>query len=173
MYKRLFSALVICALLPITNSYAEVVYAADAGFHIRVSREVKADPKTAYAQFLRVGEWWNSDHTWFGEAKNLSIEPWMGGCFCEATQGKSAIHMIVNYVDPGKQVRMTGGLGPLSSLGLDGAMSWVFEPLEDGGTRIVHSYRVTGYYPDGLKGLANIVDEVQTLQVSGLLHLLN
>ena len=161
----LIGLFVSCAQL----AQAEVLYAVDSGFHIRIAHEVKADPATAYAQFLRVGEWWNGDHTWFGKAENLSIEPWMGGCFCEAAGGKSAMHMTVSYVDPGREVRMIGGLGPLSGLGLDGAMNWMFEPLDNGGTRIVHNYRVTGYYPEGLQDLAKIVDQVQTLQVSGLL----
>lgn len=169
MKKSLLSTLALCALYLAQTAHAEIIYATDAGFHIRVTGEVIADAPESYSQFLHVGEWWSSDHTWFGQSKNLSIEPWMGGCFCEAAEGRSAMHMTVSYVDPGKELRMVGGLGPLSSLGLNGAMSWAFEPLEGGGTRVVHNYRVTGYYPDGLKNLAAMVNKVQTLQVSRLL----
>lgn len=169
MQKLLWSIAITVSLLVPNLCGAKVLYASDSGFHIRIAHEVKADPAVAYAQFLRVGEWWNGDHTWFGDAKNLSIDPVADGCFCETAGDKSAKHMTVSYVDPERELRMTGGLGPLSGLGLHGAMNWMFEPLENGGTRIIHNYRVTGYYPEGLKGLSGIVDQVQTLQVSGLL----
>jgi len=91
-----------------------------------------------------------------------------GGCFCEVDGEKSALHMIVSYVDPGKEMRMLGGLGPLAGLALHGAMSWRFEPLGSGGTRIIHTYRVAGYLPDGLDSLAPVVDAVQTNQVARL-----
>ncbi len=160
-------------LMAATPSLAEVRYATDNGFFLEVTRDVAASPDTSYAQFLRVGEWWNGDHTWFGDAANLSITPEAGGCFCEKAGGRSAFHMLVTYVDPGRAMHLVGGLGPLQGLGLHGAMSWKFESREDGGTRIVHGYRVTGYYPDGLQGLAKVVDQVQTGQVEALQARLN
>ena len=45
--------------------------------------------------------------------------------------------MRVSFVDPGVEVRMLGGLGPLQMMGLHGAMSWRFEPRQDGGTVLV------------------------------------
>ena len=154
-------------------SLAEVRYAADNGFFLEVTREVAASPAMSYAQFIRVGEWWDSDHTWFGDAARLSLAEEAGGCFCERAGDRSAFHMLVTYVDPGKAMHLVGGLGPLQGLGLHGAMAWKFEELDDGGTRIVHSYRVTGYYPEGLQNLAKVVDQVQTGQVDALQARLN
>ena len=159
--------LLILALAP-GLALGKVERSADSGFEIRIEAVVSATPEAVYAQFLRVGEWWNQDHTWFGKSEGLFIEPRAGGCFCERSGDNTALHMIVSLVSVGREIRMIGGLGPLSGLGLHGAMSWTFEPAESGMTKITHIYRVTGYYPDGLTGLATIVDSVQSVQVAGL-----
>ena len=67
-----------------------------------------------------VGLWWDSSHTFSGNAENLSIDDKAGGCFCENLEnGGSVRHLEVVFVDPGKTLRMIGGLGPLSSDGGD------------------------------------------------------
>ncbi|WP_251359644.1 SRPBCC domain-containing protein [Kangiella sp. TOML190] len=158
------------SLIAMINSTAEakVLDAAAHGFTIEISIETQADIKTAYNQFLNVGDWWNSDHTWFGDANRMYIEPSVNGCFCEIDGERQAIHMTVSYVDPYKEVRMIGGLGPLQMMGIHGGMSWKFDTLENGNTRVTHRYQVTGYSKDGLDKLAAIVDSVQTIQLKGL-----
>lgn len=151
-----------------TSVYGEVVRSAAEGFEIRVEVTVPVAADAAYTQFLKVGEWWDPNHSWFGKASGFSIDPNAGGCFCERDGDRSVLHMIVSFVDPGKQLSMIGGLGPLQGLGLYGAMSWTFEPISDEQSKITHVYRVTGYYPEGLESLAPVVDRVQTGQVKRL-----
>ncbi|MFT5560206.1 MAG: hypothetical protein ACI9Z9_000079, partial [Litorivivens sp.] len=57
---------------------------------------------------------------------------------------------------------------PLQQMGLHGVLTFKFIPVSDNETKIVQLYRVTGYDPHGLKMLAPIVDEVQTLQLNRL-----
>ncbi|NVK22710.1 MAG: SRPBCC domain-containing protein [Kangiellaceae bacterium] len=147
---------------------AKVLDKAANGFTIEISIETDASVETAYQQFLNVGDWWNSDHTWFGDAKKMYIEPSVNGCFCEIDGTKQAIHMTVSYVEPNKEIRMIGGLGPLQMMGVHGGMSWKFEALDNGMSKITHRYQVTGYSKDGLDKLAEIVNQVQTIQVNGL-----
>ncbi|HYM86875.1 MAG TPA: SRPBCC domain-containing protein, partial [Pseudoxanthomonas sp.] len=80
---------------------------------------------------------------------------------------QQAWHMTVTFVDPGKLMRMTGGLGPLQGMGLDGALEWRFV-AENGGTRITLWYRAGGYTPDDLTKFVPVVDKVQGLQLGGL-----
>lgn len=148
---------------------AEVVKATDSFFHIRINQEVKVTPAIAYQQLLNIGDWWSSDHTWFGDAKNMYIEAKAGGCFCEKSELGEVMHMMVTGVYPDSQIRMTGGLGPLQELGLHGAMTWKFVANESGGTIITHEYRVNGSGVENLPGLAEVVNNVQTLQVSLLI----
>ncbi len=152
---------------------AEVLSSADNGFSIKIEAEVNASQEQTYKQFLKVGEWWNQDHTWFGNSKGLSIKAKVGGCFCEKNGNQQALHMTVSYVNPNHEIRMIGGLGPLQTMGLHGGMTWKFEKIDTNKTRIIHTYNVSGYSKDGLKSLAPIVDKVQTIQVNGLVSKLN
>ena len=166
--------LLLCSLLlPLMPVNAEVVSASDTFFHIKISDDVKVTPEVAYKQLLNIGEWWSSDHTWFGDAKNMYLEVRAGGCFCEKSEMGEVMHMQVTGVYPNAQIRMTGGLGPLQELGLHGAMTWKFVANEHGGTTITHEYRVNGGGVDDLPGLAEIVNKVQTLQVSLLVKKLS
>lgn len=147
---------------------AEVVHSSDIGFELKMSVSVPATPEQAYKRFVDIGSWWSGEHTWWGKAANLSLEPEAGGCFCEREGDKSVQHLTVVFVDPGREVRLLGGLGPLQQMGLNGVLTFKFIPASDNETRIVQIYRVSGYDPNGLKGLAPIVDQVQTLQLHRL-----
>lgn len=162
-----YLAIIILSILSFSLN-AEVLDKAADGFTLEISFETKADAKTAYKQFIKVGDWWNADHTWFGDASKLYIEPEVNGCFCEKNGNKQALHMIISYVNPNKEMRMIGGLGPLQGLGLHGGMSWKFDTLENGNTKVTHRYQVTGYMQGGLEQLAKIVNSVQTIQMQGL-----
>lgn len=147
---------------------AEVKDSSASGFTIENSRVVPVDAMTAWTALVEhVGQWWPKDHTWWGDASKLSIQPRAGGCFCEVNGAQQAWHMTVTFVDPGHLLRMTGGLGPLQGMGLDGALEWRLAPAE-GGTRITLWYRAGGYTPDDLRKFVSVVDQVQGLQLDGL-----
>ena len=161
-------------LIIFSNSlFAEVLSSSKNGFSIQIEVIANTSQKRAYKQFLKVGQWWNSEHTWFGESKYLKISPTVGGCFCEKNGNKQATHMTVSYVNPNNEIRMTGGLGPLQAMGLHGGMTWKFDEIEPNKTKITHTYNVSGYSKDGLTALAPIVDSVQKIQVNSLAKLLN
>jgi hypothetical protein len=69
------------------------------------------------------------------------------------------VHLLVTTVSRGVSLRMTGGLGPLGLMGVNGNMTWDFFDV-DGGTRIRFMYAVGGYSPNGLDSVAAAVDEV-------------
>jgi hypothetical protein len=152
---------------------ADVLNSGPGGFVLEITTVVDKTVEESYAQFLRIDEWWDGDHSWFGSADNFYLEPMVGGCFCEVKGDKQAQHMRVSFVEPNKEVRMLGGLGPLQMLGVHGAMSWKFLPTDDNQTRILHRYAVTGFHEDGLDKLAAVVDSVQTSQVQRLADRLN
>ena len=152
---------------------AAVLDKAASGFVIEISVVVDSTPESAYAQFLRINEWWDGEHSWFGKAENFTLDARAGGCFCEVEGERQVQHMTVSFVEPNKEVRMLGGLGPLQMMGVHGAMSWKFDSLENGQTRIMHRYSVSGYVKGGLDQLADIVDQVQTSQVQRLKDKLN
>lgn len=152
---------------------AEVKDATASGFTIENSRVVAVDASTVWNALVDdIDRWWPKDHSWWGAQSTLSIDARAGGCFCEivgqaASGGQQAQHMLVTFVDPGKTLRMTGGLGPLQGMGLHGALEFRLTP-EGEGTRIVLWYRAGGYTPDDLSKFAPIVDRVQAQQLGGL-----
>lgn len=75
--------------------------------------------------------------------------------------------MHISFVQPGKLLRMTGGLGPLQGMGMFGAMDWQFSS-DDTATQVTLTYRVSGIDPNGFKELAPIVANVQGQQLNGL-----
>lgn len=148
---------------------AEVLDATPAGFTLQNTVRVPVDPQTAWGALVdEVGDWWPRDHTWWGEQSELTLDPRAGGCFCERHGEQQAMHMQVVFVDPGKLLRLTGGLGPLQGMGLDGVLELRLEAAEAGGTTITMFYRAGGYTPDDLASFAPIVDQVQALQLAGL-----
>jgi hypothetical protein len=165
--RRRLACGALAVLLPAVAA-AEVKDATASGFTLENSQWVPVAPEAAWTHLVRdVGRWWPADHTWWGDASNLSIRAEAGGCLCEIAGDRQAWHMTVSLVDPGKLMRMTGGLGPLQGMGLHGALEWRFA-AEGEGTRITLWYRAGGYAPDDLSGSAAIVDRVQGQQLGAL-----
>ncbi len=152
----------------------EVVDSSESGFTSRDSIQVSAPPDAVYGALVNdVHEWWDADHTYTGDSANMSIEAEAGGCFCESLpdnpNGGSVQHMEVVYVEPGRSLRMRGGLGPLQAMGVAGAMTFDLEASGDG-TEITLTYAVGGYSPGegGLGSLAEVVDGVVRGQLESL-----
>ena len=139
----------------------EVIDAAPGGFSL-VHEVTIAAPRsdTWRAAVNEVGQWWSSDHTISGDAGKMSIDARPQGCFCESTGGHAGVvHLTVTSVNPTVLLRLTGGLGPLGLMGVNGNMTWEFFDA-DAGTRVKFSYAVGGYRPGGLDEIAAPVDYV-------------
>lgn len=168
MNRFIIKALLIGAFTSPTQ--ATVIESSSSHFKIELKATTPAKIAESYAQFIRINEWWNAEHSWFGNAEAFSLEPIAGGCFCEVDGDQQVMHMTVSFVDPNKEVRMLGGLGPLQMMAVTGAMSWSFIDLGAEGTEIRHSYTVLGDASQKLDQLAPIVDSVQSGQLLGLIN---
>lgn len=156
-----------CALLAASSAFADVVDSGPGGFTTKTSVTVNAPAARAYAALAKIGSWWSKDHTWSGNATNLSLDAKPGGCFCETLPNGGVRHMTVIYADAGKMLRLSGGLGPLQDLAVTGVMTFTFTEA-NGKTTIDVTYKVGGYMAGGLNGLAKPVDSVVTEQVTRL-----
>lgn len=158
MKNSLTATAVILALAG--SAAAGVVDSSAGGFSVKTTLQIQAPPQDVYRRLLAIGEWWGSDHTFSGDARNMSLEARPGGCWCEKLAGGGALqHMQVIYAAPGKLLRMTGALGPLQEMAVTGTMTIQLTPAE-GGTKLDMTYAVGGYSPAGLNTLAAIVDSV-------------
>lgn len=154
--------------LATTATQAEVTEVSEQHFVISINITINAPSSKVYEQFIEIGEWWQDSHTWFGNATKMTIEPKANGCFCERNGEQQALHMTISQINPGKSIHMTGGLGPLQSLAVNGYMTWNFEAAEDNTTNLKLNYRVTGFVNQKTEDWAKAVDGVLMQQVSNL-----
>ena len=158
--KRFLAALLVSIFFA-GMARGEVIDAAPGGFSLVHEVTIAAPRQDAWrAAVHEIGQWWSSDHTISGDASKMSIDPVPQGCFCEAIgEHAGVVHLTVTFVNPNVLLRLTGGLGPLGLLGVDGNMTWEFFDAEDG-TTVRFSYIVGGYRPGGLEEMAGPVDYV-------------
>ena len=158
-------------------AHAEVLTRTETGFVVRIASEVTAPPAEAWKTILAPAQWWQSQHTFSGEAANLSLDPQVGGCFCEvlprpegapATQKPGGVqHMRVIYIEPPRAMRLVGALGPLQSEALAATMTITVKPTEKG-SRILFEYVVGGFMRYKVDEIAPAVDRMLTAQLASL-----
>ncbi len=160
---------------------AELIQTSDSGFVSRHEVVVDASPKDAWLALISPAGWWRSEHTWSGEAANLTLTPQAGGCFCETipevdepdrfTLQGSVEHMRVIQAYPERALRMQGALGPLQSEPVIGILTIAISETEQG-TRIVWEYNVGGTMRFEVPVISKAVDAVMGAQLGALAALL-
>lgn len=160
---------------------AEVVTKSENGFVVRMAAEVNAPPVEAWRTLITPAQWWSSQHTFSGEAANLTFEPVVGGCFCEllprpddapAGQKLGGVqHMRIVYIEPPRAMRLVGALGPLQSEALSATMTMTVKPTTTPagkGSRILFEYVVGGFMRYTVDEIAPAVDRMLAAQLQSL-----
>lgn len=175
--KAASAALLAAGLAFCAPASAEVTRATDTSFVSRHEVIVKASPKDVWLALISPADWWTSEHTWSGDAKNLSLMPKAGGCFCETipevdepgrfTLEGSVEHMRVVQAYPETALRMVGALGPLQSEPVSGVLTIAISKTPKG-TRIVWEYNVGGSMRYEVPVISKAVDGVMGAQLMAL-----
>ena len=159
-------------LVAAAPAFATVVDIASTGFTVQVAAHISAPPKKVYTTLIKPSHWWASEHTFSGDAANLTLDAKANGCWCEKlANGGAAVHMTVVHVDPGKGLTLRGALGPFQNYGVEGAMTWTLKASGDG-TDLSLTYALGGYFKDGTAQWSKGADGVLTDQVMRLKRLL-
>ena len=146
-------------MIPAVSS-AEVLAVGRTGFSLKIEPLNQASPALSYRAFSEVQRWWDMAHSYGGDAEKLSIDLSPGGAMLETLPNGGFIeHLRVVYANPGKELRLLGGLGPLQPLGVHAAMNIQFDAFGSG-SKTVLTYNVSGFSGQGLVELAPIVDRV-------------
>jgi len=156
---------------------ADVITTSENGFVVRVAAEVTAKPADAWKTMISPAQWWSSEHTFSGDAANLTLDPVAGGCFCEtlprpadapASQRAGSVqHMRVVYSEPPRAVRLVGALGPLQSEALSATLTMTVKPTGSG-SRILFEYVVGGFMRYSVDEIVPAVDRMLASQLSSL-----
>ena len=139
------------------------------GFLVKLDVSINAPAAKLYDALIgQVGSWWNPEHTYSHDAKNLSIDARAGGCFCEKLPNGGGIeHLRVIYLAPPQVIRFSGALGPLQASGVVGSMTWKLTGDHDQ-TRVQLSYSVGGFIAGGFDKIAPAVESMLNEQLNRL-----
>lgn len=162
--------LVAAALLamPVGAARAETSDVSACGFTVTHAFTIEGDPQEVWQAFTQPAKWWSSQHTWSGQASNLSVDAQAGGCWCERwADGASVMHGRVLMAQPGSVLRLHAWLGPLQELPVEGVLT-LGTARREGVTRLRVTYRVAGSPAAALDKLAPAVDAVLGEQVRRL-----
>ena len=170
--KRRAAGLVAAALAAVASPLrAETSGVSAGGFTVTFAMVVEGEPDRVWQAFTQLPRWWSPQHTWSGQAGNLSLDAQAGGCWCErwgsGDAAASVQHGTVLMVMPGRVLRVQGGFGPLQELPVAGVLTFG-TARRDGATRLRVTYRVAGAPELALDKLAGPVDEVLGQQVKRL-----
>jgi hypothetical protein len=161
----------IAACLTMASSalaHAEVVRSSESGFTVTQTINVPMPPPAAWSALSDIGRWWDPEHSYSGDARNMTLDPFVGGCFCEKLGMYAAVqHMRVIHAQPPKLLRLSGALGPLQEFAVTGTLTWIIE-VAGGGSRITMNYTAGGYADRPLTEWAPLVDSVLATQVQRL-----
>ena len=181
------TALLVPVLLWPVAAHADVTAQTEQGFVSRNVAMIAAEPQAVWKRLLSPAGWWTSDHTFSGDAANMTLDPVAGGCFCEklpsddvepikpgarmrAAPRGGVEHMRVVFIDRAKALRMTGALGPLQSEAVNATLTVTLK-AGDGGTRVIFEYVVGGYMRYPADKIAPAVDAVMGSQLQALAKL--
>lgn len=159
------SLIVVAGVVMASPASASVINAGEHGFEVQNSVNLVIPQEQAFAAFGQVGQWWNKEHTYSGDASRMSLQMRAGGCFCEPLENGGGIeHMRVTYLQPGERIVLTGSLGPLLYEATSGVMDVKFERIA-GGSRVTMNYRAAGFANGGAAAMAPLVDQVLAEQM--------
>jgi uncharacterized protein YndB with AHSA1/START domain len=160
---RALARIVVLAALSAAPAAAELKGVSESGFVVSHVHRVDAPPAAVWAALVQPSRWWSGEHSWSGDAKNFTLEPSAGGCFCErwgsGIGGSSVEHARIIYAAPGAQLRMVGALGPLQGEALSGAFT-ISLKADGPSTTITMDYVVGGHARFSLRDVAPAVDQV-------------
>ena len=165
----LFSSII---AIPFYQSiHASVADSSSYGFTIKQEYTIKDPADSVFKNLVyNIGKWWDSEHTYSHDARNLTIQPFAGGCFCERLKDSGSVrHMTVINIVPGKTLRMEGGLGPLQSMAVNAILTFSISQSCNNAELEV-TYTVGGYAPGGLQKMAPIVDRVLGQQMKRMIE---
>ncbi|MEZ6096450.1 MAG: DUF6370 family protein [Pirellulaceae bacterium] len=173
-HLKQWSLVLLMSSMLVQTLSAEVTSVGENGFQVRIVRELEQEAKSAFSIMVEdLNQWWSSDHTWSGDAANLSFDLERRQMIETLPAGGFVRHMEIVYYSPEQtMLRLDGALGPLQGMGLTGALTLAVKHVDEK-TQVELTYCVSGHSPDGFKELAPVVDMVLSQQLDGLAKLVS
>ncbi|WOI54623.1 SRPBCC domain-containing protein [Parvularcula sp. LCG005] len=165
MRKILIGA--VCAAASGGIASAEVVSASPDHMELVLSDVSELAPDELWKKLIKPSRWWSGDHTYSGDARNLSLVLRAGGLWKEKWKEGAAAHGEVIYFKRGEELRLTAPFGPLQDMAVETAWTITLTP-EGEGTRVNFVYRASGSMVSDLHLMATAVDYVYSEALKSL-----
>lgn len=159
--------LILLSALMAAPASAEVIHSDPSSFIVKHRLVAAVGAEVAFDALLHVERWWSPGHTWSGDARNLSLEPRVRGCWCERWPDAEIEHGRVIFIKKNSNLRIAGALGPLQEMAVNAVLDYTLTPGKDG-TQIDMMYRVTGADSSQLDVVSSVVDKVMVEQMDRL-----
>lgn len=131
MLKSLLVAAALTAALA-APAQAQIVARSSDGFALQYAEGVQVATMDLPGSLAAIARWWSDDHTYSGEAANLSLVVEPGGCWCEALpDGEIFRHARVISVKD-DEVVLDAPLGPLNGQATKATLTVVLTMTERG-----------------------------------------
>ena len=164
MYKkscnkiRLYgSALLMCVSSAV---FAEIKSSSQAHFELFHQAKSSIPPTELWQRLIKPSQWWHPDHSYSGNADNLSLEAEAGGEWREDWSSGSVVHGRILYIEHGKQLRLSAPFGPLQQKAVSAIWTITIQPDETG-SLVTFEETVNGTNQSQLDKLAPAVDYVK------------
>ncbi|WP_084397984.1 SRPBCC family protein [Henriciella aquimarina] len=146
---------------------AEIVAASPSHYTLKHEAMSTLSPEDMWERLIQPETWWSPDHTWSGDAANLSLDPQAGGLWQEAWEGSSVAHGTVLTVMEGKMLRLDAPFGPLQGMGV--TVIWTITIKPDGnGSHVTFEEVANGAQASALDQIAPAVDAVKQEAITRL-----
>lgn len=153
--------------LPITGT-AEVIASAPDHFTLKLEAQSELPPSDVWARLIKPSDWWLSDHTYSGDASNLTLDAQAGAFWREDWAGGSVWHGTVLQAQPDQTLVLSAPFGPLQGLAVTSIWTITLTPSESGGTQISFDHVTNGTDASELDSLAPAVDFVKQQAIESL-----
>jgi hypothetical protein len=146
---------------------AEIITASPDHYTLRHEAVSPAAPQDVWDRLIQPDTWWHPDHTFSGDAQNLSLDAEAGGAWLESWDGNSVEHGRVLTLMEGQSIRLDAPFGPLQGMAVNVVWTITIEP-DGNGTRVIFDEIANGSSASGLDKIAPAVDGVKQQAIEGL-----
>ena len=166
MIRPAFVALVTGCLMS-SAAHAEIVSATTTHFELRHEAASPLAPDALWRRLVHPAGWWHPDHTYSGDAGNLTLDLQAGGQWREDWEGGSVAHGRVLFVEHGKRLRLEAPFGPLQGLGAYAIWTITIEAKGEGAT-VIFDEVASGPPGSDMAEIAKAVDFVKAEAIARL-----
>lgn len=147
--------------------HAEVVKASPEHYTLEQKKSCDLSPEQIWQKLIVPSSWWHPEHTYSGDAANLSLNIEAGGLWREDWGGGSVTHGTVLYANENEILRLNAPFGPLQEMAVTVVWTISLEAFEDGAD-ITFTEIANGSPQSGLDAIATAVDYVKTEAINRL-----